>query len=395
MTEAVASSSPDQLLTDLMGKRILVFLPGMATGGAERVTLSFLAHPLVRSLDVSVCTFNARRDGPLAKELAEIGLKRFDIGAVRRGDPLAFFRLVSLIRRRRIDLVHAHGPEPAIYGVAARFLTGVPMIMTRHVIEEQWTSWRQKIHVRWAVAASRHADAVVAVSRAAADRLVELGGMDASRLCVIYNGIDTTPFFADHNSEPGRSLRQRLDISSNQPIILVPSVLRAGKGHEVLIQAMPGIWHRHPGAHLLIAGSGEQETALRALAQPYGDKVHFLGNRTDIPELMAISDLVVLPSFSEALPTALIEAGAAAKPVVATRVGGAEEVVKDSQTGLLVKPGTPDALADAISTILEDKEMAERMGSAGLERISRMFTLDNQVNGTLNLWAEVLSRSKK
>jgi len=395
MTEALPSRNLDQLLTALKGKRILVFLPGVATGGAERVTLSFLAHPLVRSLDVSVCTFNARQDGPLAKELAEIGIKRFDLGAIRRGDPLALFRLVSLIRRQPIDLVHAHGPEPTIYGVAARFLTGVPMIFTRHVIAEQWTSWRQKIHVRWAIAASRHADAVVAVSRAAADRLVELGGMDISRLRIIYNGIDPTPFLPDRNAEPGRALKQRLDIGSDQPIVLVLSVLRAGKGHEVLIRAMPEIWRRHPGAHLLIAGSGEQEAALRALAQPHGEKIRFLGNRTDIPELMAISDLVVLPSFSEALPTALIEAGAAAKPVVATRIGGTEEVVKDRHTGLLVKPGAPGALAEAVSTILEDKNMAERMGSAGLERISRMFTLESQVHHTINLWAEVLQGATK
>jgi glycosyltransferase involved in cell wall biosynthesis len=395
MTDVIALRSLDQSLTYLTGKRILVFLPALATGGAERMTVSFLAHPLVRNLDVSVCTLYARQDGPLANEVAEIGVERLHLGALRRSNPVALFRLASLIRRRRIDLVHGHGPEPAVYGVGARFLTGVPVIFTRHVIEELWTNWRQKTHVRWAVAASRHADAVVAVSRAAADRLVELSGMDVSRLRTIYNGIDPTPFRPDRNSESIRALKHRLGIGSNQPIVLVLSVLRAGKGHEVLIRAMPKIWHRHPGAHLLIAGSGEQEAALRALAQPYGEKIRFLGNRTDIPDLMAISDLVALPSFSEALPMALIEAGAAGKPVVATRVGGTEEVVKDRHTGLLVNPGDPDALAKAISTILDDKDMAERMGSAGLERISRMFTLDVHVHNTINLWAEVLKRPAK
>ncbi|HXF05576.1 MAG TPA: glycosyltransferase, partial [Blastocatellia bacterium] len=149
----------------------LILLSSLATGGAERVTVSFLRRLQQRGMEALVCTVTARHDGPLAAELSSSGVRRYDLGARRLADPLAAWRLLRLLRRQPIALVHAHGQDASILGAAVRSLVGVPLIITRHVLDEPSVTWRQRLRARLALWAIRQADAVVAVSSAAADRL--------------------------------------------------------------------------------------------------------------------------------------------------------------------------------------------------------------------------------
>jgi glycosyltransferase involved in cell wall biosynthesis len=375
--------------------RPLLLISGLATGGAERVTVSFMRYLAGTGADVVACTVTSRRDGPLAEELARAGVERHDLGARRISDPLALARLIRLLRRGRFSLVHAHGPEACMLAGIACTLTRVPLVITRHVLDEATTNWRLRQLARMTVFAARRAAAVVAVSYAVAGRLEVASAARPGAVHVIPNGVELERFNDPALSLRREDIRRALGVEPDDRLVLLPAVLREGKGHEVLIDALREIKTRVPGARLAFAGGGELEGALRARAERHGDAVMFLGQREDVPELLAACDLVVLPSMAEALPTALIEAAAAGRPVVATRVGGTPEVVLDGETGLLVPPDDPAALAAAVVTVLTDCERARALGEAGRRRALSLFSIRAQVERTVALWSRVLSAGGK
>ena len=375
--------------------RALVLISSLATGGAERITVSFLCRLARMGIPALVCTVTARHDGPLATELSEAGVIRHDLGARRLADPLALLRLLRLLRRERIDLVHAHGQDASILAGAARRLSRVPLIITRHVLEEPAQDWRERLRAKLALASIRRADAVVAVSSAAADRLAELARLPRSAFRVIPNGIDLERFRGNGTDLHQTALRRTLGLSRDTRLVLLPAVLREGKGHDVLLDAVPALKKRVPSVHVLFVGGGEREAALRSLAQPYREMIRFLGPRNDIPELMAACDLVVLPSLTEALPTVLMEAAAAGRPVVATRVGGAVEIVEEGRTGLLVTPGDPVALAEAMVNLLINCDLAHAFGEAARRLAQERFSLDLQIRFTMALWDDVVAGRRR
>ena len=381
----------------------LVLLSELATGGAERVTVSFVRNLAVPSLTASVCTVTRRHDGPLAAELARAGIRRFDLGAARLSDPRAPLRLRRLLAAERIDVVHAHGQDAAIIAAALRRVHPTPLVVTRHVIAEPERSLRERLRARAALWAFRTADAAVAVSAAAADRLAELADIERDNIEVIYNGVDLQQFATVPPHAARRALHAELTAmrsaahsgphwSVDDPLILMPAVLRAGKGHEHMLTVMRAISAHVPNARLLLAGAGEREPALRVAAAPLGERVVFLGARHDMPVLYAASDLVVLPSLSEALPTALIEAAAAGKACVASAVGGTGEVVEHDRTGLLVDAASPADFAQAVITLLMDPVRAAGMGHRARLRARLQFGLERQVARTLALWQRVVEQ---
>lgn len=372
------------------GLRPLVLISGLPVGGAESVTARFLRHLAAAGRPVPVCTVTDRHDGPAADEIARAGVPRFDLGARRLADPLALGRLLRLLRRERIDVLHAHGQDASILAAAASLRRPTALVVTRHVLEEPVDDVRQRARAFLALASLRRADAVVAVSRAVAERLEDAAGVPGERIHVILNGIETCRFEADRLERSRTDVRRTLGLEEGTRVVVVPSVLREGKGHDLLLAALPAIRDRVPEVRVLFAGGGERAGPLRREARDRGldDLVAFLGFRTDVPELLAASDLVVLPSLAEALPTVLLEAAAAGRPVVATRVGGTPEVVEDGRTGALVPPGDVEALGGAVADLLEDGVRARRFGRAARTLAKRRFGLQRQVDRTLALWRE-------
>ena len=370
--------------------RALVLLSGLATGGAERVTVAFARRLKAMSLPAAVCTVTARHDGALAAELAEAGVVRHDLGARRLADPRAPWRLARLLARERIGIVHAHGQDASIVAAAARSLSGFVLVVTRHVMEEPAATWRQRLRARLACAAFRRADAVVAVSDAAARKLAEIARIPLEAVRVLPNGIDVTAFDGA-GPELRAAARRELGLAPGDPLVLVPAVLRDGKGHDILLQAVPALLARVPSVRVVMAGGGERERELRESARPLGDAVRFLGPREDMRELLAACDVVALPSLTEALPTALMEAAAAGRPVVATRVGGVPEVVDDGRSGILVPARDPAALAHALAALLADPARARAYGEFARRRARERFGIELQVERTLALWRDLVA----
>lgn len=169
------------------------------------------------------------------------------------------------------------------------------------------------------------------------------------------------------------------------------SVLRPGKGHDVLFDATARLRQAVPNLRIVLVGDGIMAAQLRQMAQPFGDVIEFLGERTDVPDLLMAGDALVLPSWSEALPTVLIEAAAAGLPVVATAVGGVPEIVEHGRTGCLVACGDATALADQLARLLGDLEAARGMGVAARRRVEQAFAIELQARRTMNLYRRVLA----
>jgi glycosyltransferase involved in cell wall biosynthesis len=186
----------------------------------------------------------------------------------------------------------------------------------------------------------------------------------------------------------------RLGLDPQARLLTTVGTLKTQKGHHHLIEAAPRVARRHPTAHFVFVGDGELRAELEAQARDRGvsDKIHFLGNRRDVVELLAATDVFVLPSLWEGLAMALLEAMAAAKPIVATAVSGTSQVMIHDETGLLVPPADAVALAQAIDEMLSDPDRAQSMGQAARRHVEANWSVEKQAAEYRALYRHLLQR---
>jgi glycosyltransferase involved in cell wall biosynthesis len=279
-------------------------------------------------------------------------------------------QLCWVIYRRRVDLLHVNSYVPGNYARLAAALMQVPIII------DHWHGFTRFSRKRRLVCRvlGRFTDLSLAVSRGVRDYLVAQGGLDPAKVRVVANGVDTAAIEA---ARPGNLVRRELGLPEGAPVIgLVARLDHWGKGHKEFLEALASLKERHP-VHALIVGGGRRIDEVRALAASLGlaEAVHFLGERSDVPDLLNAMDIFVLPSYSEGLSLALLEAMAAGLPVVATRVGGTPEVVTDGGNGLLIPPRDAGALAGALTRLLSDPAFARRLGANAQAHIQEHFSL--------------------
>jgi glycosyltransferase involved in cell wall biosynthesis len=284
------------------------------------------------------------------------------------------FGLARLLRTLRVDVLHTHTALAAnvLSRVAGR-LAGVAVVSHIH-IENHFRPNRlaRAVHTTLDNGSARLAARVIAVSASTRDSLVAQG-YPARLVEVVHNGIDVEAAAAGNAD----GLRAELGVPANAPLVGELARLCDVKGQRELIEAAVLV----PGVHVALAGDdleqgGAYRVALVSLARDRGvaDRVHFLGYRADADALLEQLDALVLPSWIEGLPISVLEAMAHAKPVIATPVGGTAELVVDGETGLLVPPRDPAALAEALRTLVDDPERARRLGLAGRDRVEREFS---------------------
>lgn len=341
-------------------------------GGAGRYVLTLLTQPgIAERFDTAV----ACPEGDLAAALQRAGIPVLLYpGANTSFSWQALRSLMGHMRSWRPQIAHTHG---SLAGRVAAALTGARVIYTKHGLAH---AEEQAIQVRGAgsfakrAAVRLFADRIVAVSEAVS-RALEAQGADPGRIRVIPGGVDLTPYAADQPQVPG--------------VICSLGRLQTEKGFDILLRAMTLLKGE---TRLKLGGEGLLEQELARLVSDLGlqDAVEMHGFVADVPAFLADSGLFVLSSRSEGLGLVIIEAMAAGRPVVATRVGGVPEVVVDGETGLLVPPEDPQALAEAIRRVVRDPALARRLGAAGRRRAQAFFSAERMAEQTAALYRELV-----
>ncbi len=334
-------------------------------GGAETVVLE-LSRELRRRGHRVIAVGPERGEGWLSGRFHDDGFERRGFRIRRALDPLFLRDLTRMLRD--VDVVHSHEFTCAVYGAAATRRLGIPHVITMHGNERVADAWRRRVALRWAFRRSAHCLTISDTTRF--DMETRLG-LASGVLEVVANGV------AVPEGDAAR-IRAELALEEGDLLLLAVGNLYERKGHKVLLEALHRVLAegKRP-LHLAIAGRGAEHDRLIEFAEECGiaERVHLLGVRDDVPDLLAGADVYVMPSFWEGMPLALLEAMLAGKPCVASRTGGIPEVVASDRLGVLVPPGDVEALANALARVVDDPPLRASLGRAAREHALARYTL--------------------
>ena len=372
-----------------MTRTIVYFIDSLFFGGTEQALLHLLAG------------LDRRRWQPILFHHAEPGIaplveKAHRLNVQTRAVPLmvgsgAIYGLPQFFRqliREKPSVFHAHlnWLLSCKFGILAAALARIPVVATAQQFMEP--PWVKSVDYQQQLLALC-IDQYIAVSNAVARQLCETFRVPSHKVKVIPNSIPS----ARTNGRANPALRSNLGLGTGRPVVLTVARLDKQKGHTYLLEAIRQV----SDGIFLLAGSGPERPSLEAMARELGiwERVIFLGHRDDIPDLLACSDLFVLPSIYEGLPLSILEAMDAGKAVVATAAGGTPELVREGETGFLVPKRDPAALACAIRRILSDPELNHRMGKAGRVRVQQEYSVKNMVQRITQTYEELLDQHEK
>ncbi len=292
-------------------------------------------------------------------------------------DPRGPMKMVQAIRKHEVDLIHSHLPGQNFYSCIAGTLTSCRTLVTYHgpVELQDGESAKGKAKL-WFV--RKTAGRTIVVCKMVKEILLKHGFRD-DRISVIYNGIDPAPYASPIKG----TLRSDLGLGSDVRLVGMIANVRQSKGYDVFVRAAAEVCRRFPSAMFLGVGHVDEGLAhpIKKLVADLslGDKFIFVGFRADIPQILGELDVFVLSSTSEGMPLAVLEAMASRRAIVTTQCGGIPEVVDDGETGLLVPPSDPSALARAIGDLLSDHARALRLGVNAQAKFQKQFTLDGMI----------------
>lgn len=297
--------------------------------------------------------------------------------------------LVKDIHERNVCTTHGHGYKSDVHLLLAARFCKVPFLSTLHT----WTEhdWKDRLYSRIDQWILRYADLCIAVSDGM-KRIAVSKGIPAEKITVVHNWVNVIEI--EENASKSSVTRSELGLQESDRVFLVPARLSPEKGHLYLMKAIRSLVSRYPRIKLLFAGEGYYRPYLEEYVRQQGLEpyVLFLGYRKDIHRIMQISDWVVLPSFKEGLPLALLEAMALKKPIIATNVSGVPEIVQHEQNGFLVAAGDVEALSAAVEKALLDEEMGVAYGLKGYEIVIEQFNPEVQVPKIVHIYEELVSR---
>ncbi|WP_437587717.1 glycosyltransferase [Sorangium sp. So ce1000] len=358
------------------------------TGGAEQVAVDLAAFQRAAGHDVLAVAIAEDPDGPRAEQLRRRGVEVHLVPKCPGFDATLTARLAALFATKGVMLVHSHNQLSLVYAAPAGWLHRVPVIHTKHGVSQdmQGRRWLRS-------AASAFVDAHVAVSQPTAAVVLGQREVDPNKVHVVANGIDLSRFAPDRAARA----RVRAELAIPRDAWVIGSVGRLSpvKNHALLVRAAARSLPR--GGRLLLVGDGSERERLVALARELrvSDRVLFAGERHDVPALLAALDVFALPSLSEGLPLALLEAMAAGLPAVATDVGGVSTALVDRETGFLVPSDEVAPLAARLSELHADPGRAAKMGRRGRVLALRRYSAVRMAERYMDLYALLLLRHSR
>jgi glycosyltransferase involved in cell wall biosynthesis len=364
-------------------------ISGLFYGGGQRVVLDLLSSlPGEGAVDPRLCLLGECENSPLSGRcVAAVPYDgRYNSPAVLLA---AARRLRKVIADQRPDLLHTHGVDADLIGALAGRRGRTPQVCHLHISppagrKESWKAAVRRRLLRWLT--RRNGAWFIAVSEAVRQEMAEYYRLPPERIVTVRNGIDPAEFDGCGQGPPPQA--------NGRVVLGTAARLAAMKGLEFLIEAAAQLKRQGPAVEVRIAGTGGRRERLEQLAADRGvaESVRFLGQVTDMPAFYRELDAFVLPSVStEGLPLVVLEAMAARRPVVATRVGGTAEAVRDGVDGILVPPGDAGALAAALARLAASPAERRRMGDAGRQRVENDFCVERVAREVAAVYERVLA----
>ena len=315
---------------------------------------------------------------------------------VRRIDPFkdirAFFSLWRVLAEEKPTIVHAHTSKAGLLGRWAAKMAKTPIIVYTphgHVFYGHFGSLASKVFLFLEKLGATITDHVIALTKGEEKDYISLSMYSPQNLTTIHSGVNIEQYMTSNTN--GFDKKNSLGLNPQDPIVGTVGWLTPVKGPVHLFNAMIHVWEAFPKIQLLYVGKGPLIEDLKELVLNSGvsEKVKFLGWRSDVQEIIPIIDLFVLPSLNEGMGRVLVEAMASKRPIVASRVGGIIDLIKNGYNGLLVSPGDEQELAEAIIELMNNPERAKEMGKKG-EILSRHFTVDNMIKKIDKLYSDLI-----
>lgn len=359
-------------------------------GGMKRHVHSLVRGLMKAGYRVSV----ASAGGAFAAELQAAGLAVTEIPLRGTPHPIDDFicikRISQLLKKQKIDILHAHGYRAGWVGRVAAKLARTPVVIyTVHssVLHNPWPRWWARLFLRFDGYFGCLTDRIIAVSNDLRQELVAYGRVPAHLVKTIYNGVE----YRDNlNTLARHRIRAALGVSEGALLVGTVARLAPQKGVSVFLRATALIKEEHDDARFVVVGDGPLRRTLEEEAKSLALPVTFTGFRNDVPEILKALDVFVLPSLTEGLPYVVLEAMACGLPVVATRAGGVPEVIQDGKTGILVAPGSEKELARGLAMLLRDGSLRRQLGTAARSHVLENFSEEKMLRETLSLYTQLI-----
>lgn len=363
--------------------RLMQITHDLAIGGLQQVIVT-----LCRTIDrerFHITVLCLRALGPLAEEIKSLGIEVILLPQKEnRTDYFSFKKVAGVIREKKIQVIHTHNTQPLFDGTLGALLTGrkIKIIHTDHA--RQFPDKMRYMIAEWCM--SHFVYKMIGVSDQTTENLKKFEKISVRKLLTIENGIDESRFDRDIDKD---LKRRELGIPVDGLVVGVISRLEKVKGITYLLQATPKILKQYPKLILLVVGDGSEKNALITECHQLGVQSHvvFTGSRNDIPEILQVLDVYVLPSLSEGLPMGLLEAMAAGCPVVATNVGGIPNAVTHEDTAILVEAGESKKLAVALINLLQNKSLRNRLSINIQDVFHENYTAEIMVKKYMQLYS--------
>ncbi len=380
----------NQIMSDTKAViRVVHLVEDLTIGGLERVLATIVLNLDKRKYNVSVWCL--REGGFFAQMLIEKGIEVKIVHIASSRNPTNIYRLYRLLRIGRFDIIHTHAYSAGTIGRVCAFLAAIPVIISHN--HSVYGYYKRYHHfVEWLL--SHFTDRIICVSDKVKKFSIETQRINSLKFLTIYNGIDEV---SPTQEKPPSFLRKELGIPLDHSVICTITHLEEHKGVLFLIKAASLLLASRENISFLLVGKGSLMEELRALCTKFNieQSVIFTGERIDIPEILSLTDIFVLPSIREGLGISILEAMSHGKPIIATKVGGIPEIVSDGVNGVLVPPRNPEALSSAIDELLTDREKRRQMGSQGRRICDQHFNTKAMINKIEMLYEQLLNDKKR
>jgi len=364
--------------------KVIHLVEELTIGGLEKILTSIVLNLDKEKYNVSVWCL--REGGFFANKLVKEGIDVKILHISTSRNPLSIYKLYKLLKNCKFDIIHTHAYSAGTIGRMSAFLASIPVIISHnHSVYDYYNRYYHFVERLLSLITDR----IICISDIVNRFANETQRINAKRLITIHNGIDSEHPVSEKRTS---GLRKELDIPVDHSVICTIAHMEEHKGIKYLLESASLLLQSRNNISFLLVGEGALKEELKILCADLKieKNVIFAGERSDIPEILSLTDIFVLPSIREGLPLTILEAMACSKPVIATNVGGVPEVVKDRVSGILVPPKDPEALHSAMNELLGNREKLMKMGYNGKRVCNESFDSKTMIGKIEDLYDSLM-----